>query len=100
MTTPVRTAQFTNQPCELVGYHAPQPVMTEHHHRKPVFLQERLYGKTIYPADLWVCSNCHAAIHAWLYWLLGEWAKPTYIGRAARTEAERTYAWYIMAAPR
>jgi hypothetical protein len=87
-------AMATEHPCELVAYHAPTPVMTEHHHSKPVFLQNRLYGRITFGADLWVCSNCHDAIHAWLYWLLGERRQPTYIGRAAKTEAEREYAWY------
>lgn len=90
-----RTAQFTEHPCELVTYHAPQPVMTEFHHTKPVFLQNRLYGRIIYGADLWVCSNCHDAIHAWLYYLLGERKQPTYIGRNAKAEAERTHAWFL-----
>ena len=80
--------------CELVKYHAPEPVMLEFHHTKPVFLQNRLWGQITYGPDLWVCSNCHDAIHAWLYWLFGERREPTHIGRAARAEAERTYAWY------
>ena len=90
-----RQAQATEHPCELADYHAPAPVITEFHHTKPVFLQNRLYGRIVYPADLWVCSNCHEAIHAWLYWLLGERKKPTVMGRLARAEAERTYAWYL-----
>lgn len=91
--TPV-TAFAQTHPCELVGYHAPTPVITEYHHSKPVFLQNRLYGEIRHGADLWVCSNCHEAIHAWLYWLLGERKQPPNIGRAARAEAERTFAWY------
>lgn len=83
------------QPCQLVTYHAPVPVITEYHHQKPVFLQNRLYGRIIHGPSLWVCSNCHEAIHAWLYWLLGERKEPPYIGRAAKAEAERTYAWYL-----
>jgi hypothetical protein len=92
---PVRQAFFENAPCELLDYHAPKPVMTEYHHTKPVFLQNRLYGQIAFGPDLWVCSNCHDSIHAWLYWLLGERREPPYIGRAAKTEAERTYKWYI-----
>ena len=93
MTQP-RTAFAALQPCALVAYHAPAPVVTEFHHTKPVFLQNRLYGKIVHAADLWVCSNCHEAIHAWLYWLLGERKQPPSIGRAAKAEAERTFAWY------
>lgn len=92
---PAQTRAFhDDQPCQLVKTHAPLPVITEHHHRYPVFLQNRLYGKILYGPDLWVCSNCHEAIHAWLYWLLGERKKPPVIGRNAKAEAERTFLWY------
>ena len=91
----VRMAFFALQPCQLVSYHAPQPVMTEFHHTKPVFLQNRLYGQIVFPADLWLCSNCHDSVHAWLYWLLGERKQPPWIGLRAKAEAERTYAWYL-----
>jgi hypothetical protein len=94
-TTPPRQAFFTKKPCEMVATHQPKPVITENHHTKPEYLQRRLYGVTLYPADKWLCSNCHEAVHAWLYWLLGERAKPPYIGNAAKAEAERTYSWYM-----
>lgn len=80
--------------CQLVTYHAPVPVVTEFHHTKPVFLQNRVFSEIRYGPDLWVCSSCHDAIHAWLYWLLGERKKPPYIGRAAKAEAERTFEWF------
>lgn len=89
-----RKAFADEQTCELVTYHAPRPVMTEYHHQKPVFLQDRLYGRILYGPSLWVCGNCHDAIHAWLYWLLGEHRKPVGVGYAAKAEAERTFAWY------
>lgn len=89
-----RTAFAQDKPCSLVAYHAPTPVMTEYHHSHPVYLQNRLYGQIIDGPDTWVCSNCHDAIHAWLYWLLGERKQPPYIGRAAKAEAQRTYDWY------
>ena len=92
-----RQASAQEQPCELVDYHAPRPVITEHHHSRPVYLQNRVYGRIRFGADLWVCSNCHEAIHAWLYWLLGERRKPAYIGRAAKAEAERAFEWYLAA---
>ena len=88
-------AFFDDKTCALVKHHEPKPVMTEFHHQKPVFLQNRLYGKIIFGPSLWVCANCHEAIHAWLYWLLGEHAEPPYIGRAAKAEAERTHGWYL-----
>lgn len=89
------TAFFDDRSCQLVDYHAPRPVMTEHHHTKPVFLQNKLYGKVPYGPELWLCSNCHDAVHAWLYWLLGERKQPPYIGRAAKAEAQATYDWYM-----
>src|SRR5690348_2139849 len=94
------SAFFEVQTCELLKYHGPRPVMTQHHHQKPIFLQNRLYGKIVYGPSLWVCSNCHDSIHAWLYYLLGEHQKPPYIGRAAKEEAERTMAWYLSEAER
>lgn len=95
-TGPLPAKAFaTTHPCELVAYHAPRPVMTEYHHAKPVFLQNRLYGEILYGPSLWVCSSCHDAIHAWLYWLLGEHHQPPYIGRAAAQEATSTYDWYV-----
>ena len=87
-------AFFEERPCELVSYHAPRPVMTEYHHSKPVFLQNRLYGRIVHGADKYLCGNCHDAVHAWLYWLLGERREPPYVGRAARAEAQRTFDWY------
>ncbi len=89
-----RTAFFEEQPCMLVTYHAPRPVMTEFHHSKPVFLQNRLYGQIVYGGDVYYCSNCHDSVHAWLYWLLGERRKPPYMGWAAMESAQSTFEWY------
>lgn len=91
---PVERAFWDDQPCTLVTYHAPQPVMVEFHHSKPVFLQNRLYSKIVYGPDKWVCSNCHDAIHAWLYWLLAMHREPIQVGRLAKAEAQRTFQWY------
>lgn len=90
-----RTAFAGDHPCELVSYHAPAVIVTEFHHSRPVYLQNRLYGQIRYPADKWLCSNCHEAVHAWIYWLFGERKQPPNIGRAAKAEAERTVAWYV-----
>jgi hypothetical protein len=96
MTTALpRKAFWTDQSCQLVAYHAPTPVMTEYHHQKPVFLQDRLWGEIRFGPSLWVCGNCHDAIHAWLYWLLGEHRQPPYVGRAAKAEAQRTFEWFM-----
>lgn len=89
-----RTAPAPEHPCELLRYHAPEPNVTQYHHSKPVFLQNRLYGRIIYGPDLWVCGTCHDSIHAWLYWMLGErsyW--PEHTG-AAKAEAQRALDWY------
>lgn len=91
----VERAFFVDKPCELVVYHAPTPVMTEGHHIHPVFLQMRLWGEVKDNTLKFVCSNCHDAIHAWLYWLLGERRRPPYMGRNAQVEAYRTYSWYL-----
>lgn len=95
-----RTAFWNEHQCQLVSYHAPQPVMTEFHHSRPVFLQNRLYGVIKYGPDLWLCSNCHDAVHAWLYFLLGERRMPTAVGRAAKAEAQRTFDWFLAEADR
>ena len=94
-----KTAYADQQSCRLLTYHAPAPVVIEYHHSKPVFLQNRAYGHIVHAPDLWVCSNCHEAIHAWLYWLLGERRQPPAIGRAAKAEAERTYQWWLGVKP-
>lgn len=90
-----RTAFAAEKPCTLVAYHAPTPVMTEYHHSRPVYLQNKLWGQIRFPADTWLCSNCHDAVHAWIYFLLGERKAPPNIGRAAKAEAERTVAWFL-----
>ncbi len=90
-----RTARAADRPCQLYTYHAPAVVQTEGHHRHPVYLQNRVYGRIQDPELLWVCGNCHAAIHEWVSWLLGEAREPDpHPGRLAKAEAERTVAWY------
>ncbi len=89
------TASAALRPCELRTYHAPVPVITEGHHRHPVYLQNRVYGRIVDPELMWLCSTDHESVHAWLYWMLGERAKPAVDpGRLARAEAELTFAWY------
>jgi hypothetical protein len=89
-----RTAFAQEHPCVLHAYHSPAPVVTEYHHSHPVYLQNRLWGRIVDGPDTWLCSNCHEAVHAWIYWLLGERRQPPNIGRNAKAEAERTVAWY------
>ena len=47
MTAPVLTpeARAADRPCELYRYHAPVPSRTQGHHRRPVYLQNRVYGR-------------------------------------------------------
>ena len=90
-------AYATERPCELAAYHAPAPVMTEGHHIHPVFLQNRVYGQIRDNELKYLCGNCHDAVHAWLYWLLGERREPLNVGRLAKAEAERTFTWYLEA---
>lgn len=99
MTVESRTATAAERPCQLYTFHAPKVVRTEGHHRRPVYLQNRVYGRIRDPELLWVCGNCHDAIHEWLSWLLGEARKPNpEPGRKAKAEAARTLAWYREAA--
>lgn len=91
----VRKAQAALKPCVLYAYHAPAPVETEGHHWRPVYLQNRLYGKIVDNTLIWLCGNCHSAVHAWLYYLMGERRRPDpEPGRKAKAEAERTLTWY------
>lgn len=92
---PVRTAQASVHPCGLYAYHQPRPSRTQGHHRHPVFLQNRLYGRIRLPELLWLCGLCHDSVHDWLSWLLGEARKPDpEPGRLAKAEADRTFRWY------
>lgn len=95
-TADLREAMAADRPCQLYAYHAPVPVRTEGHHRHPVFLQNRVYGRINDPELLWVCSSCHDAIHEWLGWLLRESRHPNpEPGRLAKAEAQRTFDWYV-----
>lgn len=96
LLTRPRTASAADQPCQAYKYHAPIPVRTQFHHTKPVYLQNRLYGKIIYGPELWVCGTCHDSIHEWLGWLLGESRRPNpEPGYKIKYLAEETYSWYM-----
>lgn len=91
----LRTARAEDRPCELVGYHAPRPSRTQGHHRSPVYLQNRLYGRIMDGTLLWACGTCHDNIHEWLGYLLGESRQPSpEPGYKAKAEAQRTFDWY------
>lgn len=89
------TATASSRPCELYRYHAPAPVRTQGHHRHPVYLQNRLFGRIVDNELLWVCGTCHDSVHEWVAYLLGEARRPSpEPGRLAKAEAERTVDWY------
>lgn len=95
LTSTPRTATAEEHPCELYTYHAPTPSRTQFHHSKPVYLQNRLYGRIVYPADFWVCGTCHDNLHEWIGYLLGESRKPNpEPGWKAKQAAQATVDWY------
>jgi hypothetical protein len=74
------------------------PIRTQFHHSRPVYLQNRLYGRIVYPADFWVCGLCHDAIHEILDWLLKEGRRPSpmpAINTKMYQAALSTYNWYM-----
>ncbi len=96
--TQLRSASAAERPCELYGYHAPTVVITEGHHRHPVYIQNRVYGRIQDSELLWLCSSCHESVHAWLYWLMGERREPNpHPPPRAKAEAKRALDWYAAA---
>jgi hypothetical protein len=91
----LRTARATDRPCQLYAYHAPAVVQTEGHHRHPIYLQNRAYGRISDPELLWLCPNCHAAVHEWISYLLGERRRPSpEPGIRAKREAQAAVDWF------
>jgi hypothetical protein len=95
----VRTAVAALNPCQLYAHTAaPVPARTQHHHRYPQYLQERIWGEVRLEGRndmLWLCGLCHDNIHEVLGWMLGESRKPNPMpGRNAVNEAKRTVEWY------
>ncbi len=98
-TPEVRTAQAAERPCQLYTHRcAPRPTRTQGHHRKPVYLQNRVYGRIVDNELMWLCGLDHDSTHDWIAWLLGEARKPNpEPGYKAKAEARRTVAWYLAA---
>lgn len=93
----IRTATATFRPCELYAHtDSPIVVRTQGHHRRPLYLQRRLYnGATPNDDLLWVCGLCHDSIHELLSYRLGEARKPDPMpGRHVRQAVNETLAWY------
>lgn len=96
---PPLTALASERPCELYAHScSPHPSRTQGHHRKAVYLQNRVYGKIVDGELMWLCGLCHDSVHDWLSWLLGEARKPSpEPGYKAKAEAVRTFQWYQQA---
>lgn len=91
------TASATDKPCELYLDHgSARPVITQGHHIKPVYLQNRKYGKIVSNELMYLCGNCHDSIHAWLYWIMGERKMPTApVPIRAKNKAQQAYDWFM-----
>ncbi len=92
----LRTAQAAEEPCQLYAHSgSPKPSRTQGHHRHPVYLQNRVYGRIRDPELLYVCGLCHDSIHDIVSWLLGEGRQPNPMpGMNVIREAKRTVEWY------
>lgn len=74
---PPRTAPAALHPCELYLDHgSAKPSITQGHHVKPVYLQNRKYGRIVDSTLMYLCGTCHDNVHAWLYHLMGERRMP------------------------
>lgn len=95
MTQPT-TLSAGVQPCALYMDHgSSRPVIVQGHHRHPVYLQRRLWGEVRDEELIWLCGTCHDSVHAWLYWVMEERAKPSEVPLRARAEAQQTWAWFL-----
>lgn len=75
--------------------HTPKPIRTQSHHRRPVYLQMRLWGE-VRIDDRWdLCGTDHDSTHSWIAHLLGEQYAPTLDpGTFVKREAEAVVTWY------
>lgn len=92
----VRTAPASEHPCEMYLDHgSARPAFTQGHHRFPVYLQNRLYGRIIYGDLIWLCGTCHDNLHGWLYWIMRERRlEPVGVPPRAQRAALEVYLWY------
>lgn len=97
----VRTAQAADRPCEMYRDHGSAvPAVTQGHHARPVYLQNRVYGQILDPTLVWLCGTCHDNVHAWIYWLTGERRRPVPDPPPrARDMARQVHDWYTTALP-
>lgn len=100
MTLTPNTAHAAVKPCAMYKTHGSAvSVITEGHHIRPEFLQRRVYnGDTPDNEKVWLCPNCHTNLHAWLYFLLGEWREPNpHPPARSKAWAQEAYDWYQQA---
>lgn len=91
------TAPAADKPCALYLDHgSARPSVTQGHHVKPVYLQNRKYGQIVDGTLMYVCGTCHDNIHAWIYWLMGERKLPNpEPPPRAQTMARAVIEWYV-----
>lgn len=84
------------QPCALYKDHGSAvPSVTQGHHIRPVYLQNRKYGKIQDGTLVYLCGTCHDNVHAWLYWIMGERSKPNpEPPPRAKAMAAEAHAWF------
>lgn len=89
-------ASALKKPCELHTSHSPVVVRTQGHHRFPVYLQNRVYGKIVIPDLLWICGTGHDSIHDWLPYALGDSTRRPDVKPGWKTmdEVEAVVDWY------
>ena len=90
-----RAATAQSRPCELYTRHVPIVTRTQGHHIYPVYLQNRVYGRIVHGDLIWLCGNCHDAVHEWLSWLLEEARQPAPAPPPrARALAQDAFDWF------
>lgn len=95
----LRDAKAADRPCELYAHtSSPIPTRTQGHHRDPVYLQNRAYGRIVNGTLMWLCGLCHDSVHDWISWTLGEARKPEpEPGWKAKREAQAAVDRYLAA---
>ena len=87
------TAPAADKPCSIyIDHGSARPAVTQGHHVKPVYLQNRKYGRIVDPTLMYLCGTCHDNVHAWIYWLMGERTKPN---PEPPLRAQRLAAWVV-----